>query len=78
MTLRAPRASDKTSRTGPILPSGVESKVEQYLKRNCRHPCAFSHSSAAKKHQSFPSLFGAEGASSRLTIKESFGASSVR
>ena len=33
-----PRASAKASPTGPILPSGVESKVEQYLKRYCSTP----------------------------------------
>src|SRR5262249_38137365 len=30
------------SPTGPMFPRGVESKVEQYLKTNCRHPCSFS------------------------------------
>ena len=30
-----------------MLPSGVESKVEQYLNTNCRHPCARSHSKAS-------------------------------
>ena len=42
---RAPSAS--ASPTGPILPSGVESKVEQYLKTICRQPCRRSQSSAA-------------------------------
>jgi len=35
------------SATGPILPSGVESKVEHYLKTNCWHPCFCNHFSAA-------------------------------
>ena len=33
MTLCAPSASASASATGPMLPSGVESKVEQYLNR---------------------------------------------
>ena len=36
----APSRSSSASATGPILPSGVELKVEQYLNRNCSHPCA--------------------------------------
>jgi hypothetical protein len=35
------------SATGSILPSGVESKVEHYLKTNCWHPCFCNHFSAA-------------------------------
>ena len=47
ITLCASSARARASATGPILPSGVESKVEQYLKKNCRHPWACNHSSAA-------------------------------
>lgn len=47
ITASAPSASASASATGPILPCGVESKVEQYLNRNCRQPWARSQSSAA-------------------------------
>ena len=43
----APSASRSASATGPMLPSGVESNVEQYLKKNCRAPSSRSHASAA-------------------------------
>ncbi len=43
----APSRSISASATGPILPSFVESKVEQYLNRICVAPCASSHSQAA-------------------------------
>ena len=48
MTWRASSASASASATGPMLPSAVESKVEQYLKKNCVQPCARSQSSAAR------------------------------
>ncbi len=32
MAIDAPSASSSASATGPMLPAGVESKVEQYLK----------------------------------------------
>src|SRR4051794_17958429 len=32
-----------------MFPSGVESKVEQYLNTNCRQPCARSHSNASSE-----------------------------
>ncbi len=41
-------ASTSASATGPILPASVLSKVEQYLKKNCRHPAACSQRSAAR------------------------------
>ena len=47
MVKSAPSASSSASATGPILPFSVESKVEQYLKKNCRTPALRSHSSAA-------------------------------
>jgi len=47
ITPLTPSAAASASPTGPMLPSGVESKVEQYLKMIWRQPCAFSHSSAA-------------------------------
>ncbi len=46
ITRLAPSASASASATGPILPSGVESKVEQYLNRNWLQPCFRSQSSA--------------------------------
>ncbi len=47
ITQSVPSASASASATGPILPSGVESKVEHYLKTNCWHPCFCNHFSAA-------------------------------
>ena len=44
----ASSAASSASATGPILPCGVESKVEQYLKKNCRAPTAVSQRKAAK------------------------------
>src|SRR3954469_8404296 len=44
-----PSASARASATGPMLPSGVESKVEQYLNTTCRHPCAFSQCNASSE-----------------------------
>src|SRR5215472_1201515 len=41
-------AEISASATGPILPSSVLSKVEQYLKKNCRQPAVRSHSRAAR------------------------------
>ena len=38
MVKSAPSASSSASATGPILPAGVESKVEQYLKKICPAP----------------------------------------
>ncbi len=46
MEKSSPSASSSASATGPILPSSVESKVEQYLKKICRAPFPRSHSSA--------------------------------
>ena len=37
-----PSASISASATGPMLPRSVESNVEQYLKKNCRHPASCS------------------------------------
>src|ERR687883_1841659 len=42
-------ASARASATGPMLPSGVESKVEQYLNTTCRHPCALSQCNASSE-----------------------------
>src|SRR5215510_5445018 len=42
------RSASRASATGPMLPASVESKVEQYLKKYCRAPAAFSRSSAAR------------------------------
>ena len=47
MASLAPSASSRASATGPILPSSVESKVEQYLKKNRRAPARRSQDSAA-------------------------------
>src|SRR5690606_21010124 len=47
ITFSAPSALTRASATGPMLPCGVESKVEQYLKKNWRQPCSRSHSSAS-------------------------------
>ena len=43
-----PVKSRSASATGPILPSSVESKVEQYLKKRCSAP-AFSQSLRRRK-----------------------------
>ena len=43
-----PSAWISASATGPMLPSSVLSKVEQYLKKNCRHPARRSQASAAR------------------------------
>ena len=40
-------ASSSASATGPMLPASVESKVEQYLKKNCWQPACCSQRSAA-------------------------------
>ena len=45
MEKSSPIASISASATGPIFPSSVESKVEQYLKKICRAPLRCSHSS---------------------------------
>src|SRR5690606_1486157 len=42
----APVAAASASMTGPMLPLGVESKGEQYLKYTCPTPAAASHSRA--------------------------------
>ena len=47
MVKPAPSASAIASATGPMLPAGVESKVEQYLKKNCRAPAPRNQSRAA-------------------------------
>src|SRR3546814_10619355 len=44
----ASSASSSASATGPMFPAGVESNVEQYLKRNCLQPWRFSQSSASR------------------------------
>ena len=44
-----PRDSSSASATGPMLPAGVESKVEQYLKKICRAPAARSQWSACSE-----------------------------
>src|SRR6478735_9800388 len=43
-----PKASSNESATGPILPSSVESNVEQYLKKICRAPARRSQASASR------------------------------
>ena len=47
MVKSVPSAAISASATGPMLPASVESKVEQYLKKNWRQPAASSHWSAA-------------------------------
>ena len=43
----APSSPSSASATGPMLPSGVESKVEQYLNAICAAPFALSQRQAA-------------------------------
>src|SRR3546814_18017918 len=40
-------ASSSASAPGPMFPAGVESNVEQYVKRNCLQPWRFSQSGAS-------------------------------
>jgi hypothetical protein len=48
MVKSVPSAAIRASATGPMLPWSVESKVEQYLKKNWRQPAPFSHASASR------------------------------
>src|SRR5690606_7594040 len=48
MVIGAASASSSAWATGPMLPRGVESKVEQYLKRYWRAPARRSQASAAR------------------------------
>src|ERR1700712_2661221 len=69
----APSACASASATGPMLPSGVESKVEQYLNTIWRTPCACSQARASKDCLT-ASAGGLERLLSETTPASTFGA----
>ena len=49
-------ALTKASMTGPMLPAGVESNVEQYLNMICSQPCSNNHVNACKEFATASSI----------------------